>query len=504
MLKAVTAILCCLIINQAVAQVFPGEGDVVNYRLVGFTVPHDVKAEKYLFEVSENKVSDKGETLIENTIRQVSDSHRIIILLPHFDMGYVWRVSYLNEKGKIISKTADYHFRTGKYPSVDSNRYRMKIIDSATHHDELYVILDFLSVIYDLKGNPVWYLPDIHLVAERDLQMRDIKPTKDHTFTASSNFNAFEFDYNGKTLWTAPNDGRLNNDTIEYYHHEFTKLDNGNYMGATLEHRMMKVPPWITITEKQKTTGFVEKRADGHYYRRVTLGNLVEYTKDRELVWYWKSIDHFNDTDFFRTKIIHGINTDMHLNAFDFDEKNKVIYMSFRNMNEVVKIDYPSGKILKRYGAIWINDSTKDSKRMFYGQHCVRKEDDGRLYMFNNNSNPSSTKQIEERKKPTSLVSVFEETGTKTGLKNVWEFPCNMDTFAETYSGVGGSVAMLDDKCLLVSMGSTGRIFIVSPGKEKVWNVIAQVSENGTDWYPMAQYRANFITRKELEKFIFK
>ena len=69
MLKAVTAILCCLIINLAAAQVFPGEGDVVNYRLVGFTVPHDVKAEKYVFEVSENKVSDKGETLIENTNR---------------------------------------------------------------------------------------------------------------------------------------------------------------------------------------------------------------------------------------------------------------------------------------------------------------------------------------------------------------------------------------------------------------------------------------------------
>ncbi|MCB0697824.1 MAG: aryl-sulfate sulfotransferase, partial [Chitinophagaceae bacterium] len=200
---------------------------------------------------------------------------------------------------------------------------------------------------------------------------------------------------------------------------------------------------------------------------------------------------------------LNGLNTDMHLNAFDFDEKNKVIYMSFRNTNEIVKIAYPSGKILNRYGDIWINDSTLSDKRMFYGQHCVRKSDNGRLYMFNNNSNPMLLMSGPERMKSVSKVSVFEEDSSKSGLKKVWEFTCDIDTFAEAHGGAGGSVEELPDGCLLVSMGSASRIFIVDPKKKLVWNVLPQSGDANNNWYPLGQYRATYLTREELEKFIF-
>lgn len=503
MLRALLLLLSLSFFTYTSGQHFPGEGDVVNYRLVGFSVPEDTKAEKYLFEVSEYYVTDKGKTTIKNTIKQVSDSNRTIILLPFFDTEYEWTVNSLNKKGKIISTSPPHHFRTGKYPTIDSTQYRVKIIDSAHHHDDIYIVLDFVSVIYDLKGNPVWYLPDIQLVKDKDLQMRDLKPTKDGTFTATTNFGAFELNYNGKLLWKAPNDGKVNGDTMEYYHHEFTKLNNGNYMAASLEYVMRKLPDWVKVQPDQITTGMLEKRADG-YYKKITAGNLIEYNSKKEVVWSWRSVDHFTNEDFFRKRVLNGINTDMHLNAFDFDEEENVIYMSFRNTNEIVKIEYPSGKILNRYGEIWINDSTLSDDRLFYGQHCVRKNKDGHLYLFNNNSNPAVLQPGAERKKAVSQISVFKETNTKTGLNKVWEFACNIDTFADKHGGAGGSVAVLDDGCILASMGSASRVFIVSKDKKVVWNVIPQSGDPNKNWYPLGQYRASVIKRKDLEKFIFK
>lgn len=506
MFRALLLLLCFSIFISANAQFFPGEGDVVNYRLVGFTIPKDSKAEKYLFEVAEYSSNDKGNITTRNAIKQVSDSNRTVIMMPHFDKGYTWRVSFLNKKGKVISSTPYSHFRTGKYPTIDSTQFRINIIDSIRQghrHDDIYILLDFISVIYDLDGNPIWYLPDIPLVKDKDLQMRDLKPTADGTFTATTNFGAFEMNYNGKLLWKGPNDGKVNGDTMEYYHHEFTKLDNGNYMAASLEYEMRKMPDWVKVKPEQLTPDMLEKRDDG-YYKKITTGNLIEYDQNKKVVWSWRSLDHFTDDDFFRKRAINGINTDMHLNAFDFDEENKVIYMSFRNTNEIVKIEYPSGKILKRYGATYSNDTTENETRLFYGQHCVRKEKDGRIYLFNNNSNPAVLQPSSERLKAISQISVFEENNTKAGLEKVWEFACDIDTFADTHGGAGGSVMVLDDGCILASMGSASRIFIVNKDKKIIWNAIPQSGDPNKNWYPLGQYRVSFIKRKDIDKFIFR
>jgi hypothetical protein len=336
--------LCLYALCARAQQAYPGEGDVLNYRLAGFTAPIIEGTTKYLFEVAEYTTNDKGKDQPFNVIEQESDKNRAIVMLPAFDRAYVWRVSYLNNKGKKVSTTPYTHFRTGKYPSIDTNLYRLKIIDSATHHDDVFVIVDFVSVIYDLKGNPIWYLPDIHLVNDKNLQLRDLKPTHDHTFTATSNFGAFELDYNGRAVWRAPKNGQINNDTAEYYHHEFTKLKNGHYMAASLQYVLRKIPSWMKVNPVQLTNGMMEKHDDG-YYRRVTAGNLIEYDKDKKVVWYWKSLDHFSDNDFFNKRALEGVNTDMHLNGFFVDEPNSTVYMSFRNTNEVVKIDYVTGKM---------------------------------------------------------------------------------------------------------------------------------------------------------------
>lgn len=486
-------------VNAKAQPTYPGEGDVLNYRLAGFTAAKQANAAKYLFEVAEYTTNNKGKDIPVNVLQQMSDSNRAILMLPAFDRGYIWRVNYLDAKEKIIGTTPYIHFRTGKYPTIDTGKYRLAILDSATHHDDLFIIMDFSSVIYDLKGNAVWYLPDVPLIPEKNLEMRCIQPTRDGTFTATCNLDAFELSYNGQLLWQAPNDGKVNGTNKENYHHEVVKLSNGNYMMAGFGFSMEKVPEHQNKWSAVPDSGKLEKRADG-YYRRIKTDNIIEYNKNKDVVWQWRALDHFSHDEFFQ-KRAHGSNIDMHMNAFFFDEPNQVLYISFRNTDEILKVAYPSGKILKRFGAVWINDSTMSEDRLFHGQHCITRENDGKILLFNNNTNRDFPKRSVAT--PVSHIAVFRETNDKNGLAPVWDFPCDIDTNASTYCATGGSVTRLDDGCILANMGSAGRIFIVTPDKKIAWNAIAYTGDGNNTWHLLGQYRVNFITRKQLEKFVF-
>lgn len=491
-----------LLTKNGLAQIFPAEGDVLNYRLAGFTTIKDTKAEKYIFEISEYELQPDGKIKETWAIQQTSDSFRTIAMLPGFASTCRWRVTLEDKRGKKIYTTDYVNFTTGKYPTIDTSKYRLRIIDSATHHDDLFVIIDNSFVIYDLKGIPVWYLPDVPLKAGKDIEMRCIKPTKDGTFTAVGDLEAFEFDYNGKTTWKGPNDGKVNGSDKENYHHEMVKLRNGNYLVAGLGFSMEKIPP---STDKQSMrmidSGKIKKRADG-YYRRIRTDNLIEYNSKNEVVWSWRALDHFDHNEFFQVRE-HGVNIDMHMNSFFFDEDRNVIYATFRNTDELIKIEYPSGKILARYKDIWIDDTTKSENTLFRGQHCVVVGADKRLYLYDNNTSrihpksPSYNSTI-------SHICIFSETATKTGLKKDWNFSCDVDSQTAWYNGSGGSVCVLDDGCILAGMGDASRAFIVTPNKNVAWNAIIENGDGNDVWYLLKPYRVNYITRKELESFIFK
>lgn len=497
-------ILLVFLGGKSSAQIIPKDYDTLNYRLVGFSVPENTEANLYQLEVYDYLAQDDGdiETLV---VKKSSKSNRFIEVVPEFGRNYRWRVKYIH-KMKVVDSTEYHYFSTGYSPVVDTNKFRMKIIKPANVAEDMYIMVDYISVLYDLQGNPLWYLPDITVAKDKAIQMRDVKATHDGTFTAASGMGAYEFDYNANRLWVAPNDGKVSGDTTEYYHHEFTKLSNGHYMICGHKNVYMQLPA-DKLNEKSMSSKLVEKGDDGNYYIKAKTGTLIEYDSKGNVVWRWLSEDHFSKKYFFReSRFLSGINTDMHLNGFEFDEKNSVIYMSYRNTNQVVKIAYPSGKILGYYGMDIENETSEEGPSPFYGQHCIRKAADGRLYLFNNNTQKFDLgSNVTEPERNTSYVTIFEEGGTEYGgIKVDWEFSCDIDSYALAGAGAGGSVYMLDDKSVLTSMGGASRIFIVSPEKEILWNVIPESSDANGNWQSLGQYRTSYIYKKDIEKYIFK
>lgn len=490
-------IVILLFTFKLTAQTLPVNGDTLNYRMVGFSVPENTKAANYLLEIFENQSDEhpKGDLVL----KQKNNKNRTIATVPSFGKQYHWHVKYLNKKDEVIASTPTYYFTTGYSETIDTNKYRLRIIDSIKQDPGIYVVLDFISVIYDVDGNPLWYLPNIPVIADKNIMMRDLKPTSDGTFTAVSGLGAYEFNYNGELLWSAPDNGKVSGDTTERYHHELTKLSNGHYMVCGNGYIRVKIEGDLN-SYNFRDDNMIEKGDDGNF-RKILSGNLIEYDSAGNVVWYWKGVDHYTDSDYFK-KSTTGFNVspDMHLNSFEFDEANNVIYMSYRNTNQVVKIEYPSGKILARYGELDIN---KESP--FYGQHCIKKTNDNRLYLFNNNTRRFNARdRVNGPMKMISYVDILEEPATKgENAKKIWEFSCDIDTNTMPGGGAGGSVYMLENGNILTSMGAASRIFIVTPEKKVIWNALPQSADINKNWTNLGQYRTSYIKKEDLEKFIF-
>lgn len=450
----------------AKGQILPAEGSKLNYKLVGFTIPDQPGTQTYSFEIAIG-THNSDKSFRKNKIRtEQTNENKNIILLPKFGQDYTWRVIYQDSK-KHKKVTPFYHFTTSTTKFVDTAKYRLRIIDTATAYRDLLVMLDS-RVMYKMNGDPVWYLPEIKGLLDSNSIVRDLKPTHSGTFTFLKDNNAFEIDYNGNVLWSAPH-GVIRADSNEHYHHEFTKLPNGNYMIADQED--------------------IEGKDTQSNVNTFQYGMLAEYNKEGKLVWQWKSSEYLIKKQTASGEVKY---MSPHLNAFFFDFDKKVIYLSFRNISTILKISYPSGQVIAEYNGA--------SQQLFRAQHNCRISKDGYLYLFNNNIDKDGIPML-----ATSYITVLQEPADQSvKLKKVWDFSCKIDSQTIAASIGGGSVYELPGDAFLSCMGLSGRVFIASKNKKIVWNALPE-QKNDNSWIITQQYRASYIENNDsLRDFIFK
>lgn len=475
------------------AQVIPANGDSLNYRYVGFVVPEKMPGTTYQLEVgyfnpTDKTMSDKPLLVKSNT------ANKVLELLPAFGKSYAWRVMYYQKKS-LLDSTPYYHFTVMHNPYTDTSMSVMRIIDAAKGHDDLFVMVDRMRTMYNMQGEAIWFLPNLLPDMVDNLTiMRDMEMTPFNTITfLSSRKHACEVDFKGKLLWKAPNNGKVSGDKHEYLHHEFTRLKNGNYMVAGHKYMEHKVPDNPAI--KLDSTAYKKNGAD---YVKLEAGTLIEYNAKGDVVWTWNSSEHFTDTDLFTPLPGGALFTETHMNAFHFDETKKVIYMSFRNMSRVIKISYPDGKILARYGEDYTKDNTIQGNGLFYGQHACRLNSKGELMLFNNN-NPWRGVPTDSSRVASAILLKEMRDG---GIKKVWDFSCDIDSFARGFTNVGGSICELRNGDYLVSMGITNRNFIVSRKKKIAWNTRIDYLKKEQGWAPDG-YRISPVYRDQLEAILF-
>jgi hypothetical protein len=195
------------------AQIFPKEGGILNYRLVGFRLGDNLPG-KYTLEIAAGKDTTEA-TFDKHLIRSMAvKGPKVIAEVPAFGSQYTWRSICEGKGGKNI-KSALHHFSTGYCPQADTSKYRLRVTIPAHTYKDSYVFLDGNRALYDMKGRPVWYLPDnIGLPGVPN----DLKISSSGTITFLLNQEAYEINYNADILWKAPNDSAISGESHDFYH----------------------------------------------------------------------------------------------------------------------------------------------------------------------------------------------------------------------------------------------------------------------------------------------
>ena len=487
-------------LNQLYGQVFPKEGSKLYYRIIGFSFPAQTWAVKYGIEIANGNFDT--ESLFEKSISiSVSDkSNKIIAEVPYFGCSYTWRIFFVAKDGA-KTKSILYHFSTRISADVDTATTRLRIIKSAEKYKDAYVFLDGTRVLYDMKGKPVWFLPGSDM-ENKEAYPRDLKMTSHHTITFIAGNQPYEITYSGRLLWHYT--GNKLNQPIDSFHHEFTHLNNDHYMGMIYDYE-------YNILTKYKDSVAKNSIDSARFYERVQYSVIKEFDSNNNVIWSWSMKDYSSNSD-LRLRQPNddpSWDHDLHENSFFFDEKNKAVYISCRNISRIIKIKYPEGNVLNTYGTLYKPGITNWGNVLFCNQHSCKVSRKGYLYLFNNNTcHATHIPSVVMMKEPPNVSNKYE--AGKNKLEKIWEYRCTIEDSVDVNSEhfhSGGNVAELPDESMFVSMGRPYcKVFIVGLNKDVLWSAIPERYDDiQKKWsQPHELYRASIITsRKDLEKMIW-
>jgi hypothetical protein len=189
---------------------------------------------------------------------------------------------------------------------------------------------------------------------------------------------------------------------------------------------------------------------------RVTWTVLQKLSPDGTLEWEWHSADHFEVTD-GTTEIVGGTITLnlTHGNAVDFDFDGNLL-VSFRNLNEITKIDSQTGDIIWRMGGK-NNEFTfpGDPKGVFQRQHGLRVVEPGVIQLLDNSDQPPSRLLRYEVSESSRMATMLWEYIDGPGIHTL----------------VGGNTQAYADGGALVSFGKEGRVVEVDEFGQKRWEL---------------------------------
>ena len=189
---------------------------------------------------------------------------------------------------------------------------------------------------------------------------------------------------------------------------------------------------------------------------RVT-GTVVQHIDATgELAFEWSPFDHFDIADLDAQALAGPSINWTHGNAITLDHDGHLL-VSFRNLDEITKIDTHDGSVIWRMGGRRTQFAIDGSfVRPFARQHGVRVTASGELLLLDNSGDPLTSRAeryaIDERTHAVELTASFTP-------------------IAATVAATGGSTQPLPGGRTLVSYGSGGRVEEYDAAGSMVWRL---------------------------------
>jgi hypothetical protein len=484
--RLLVLLACLMEMLCATAQLNPKPRAKLNYNQVMFDCTKVKGAGMYVFQLAEDTTGASFEHVL---LEQKDSAPATLISGLQFGKKYQWRYAGL-VKGQAPVWRGPWHFEITTDPLLQYGLINFDVLkNEAGNNAGGLIINDCTHTIVDRNGNMVWYLPKINwhpIMVKKNIEIKpqifDLRLNPCGTITYLANALADETDLDGNNLWKGPDNGEVSGGSTELYNHDFKRVANGHYM-------LLGGEQWRKLPAYKDTAGFFKKYPsrkiiDGHEYGEVEFPTLIEYDKKGKVIWSWKGEDYFDPDAFDTTKGIFELKP--HVNAFSVDQKDEFVYIGFRNVSRIVKIEKKTGKVVDSWG-------DKTSVRMparFVGlhrQHDANILNDGTIAVFNNNDYPGLDSFAS-----VLLISQREEDSSNNYV--AWSFSCDLDSLNRHDERNGGNVDQLPNGNFLVCMGNMNRIFEVTRNKKIVWDAaLVPEGKAGNNFFHRL-YRAHYIS----------
>jgi hypothetical protein len=226
--------------------------------------------------------------------------------------------------------------------------------------------------------------------------------------------------------------------------HGLQLLDNGHAL-------LMSYDPQVVDMSEIVEGGNPEARVIGFI--------IQELDTSKNVVFQWRSWDHFEITDAIGLDLTRRRVDYVHGNAVEPDLDGNIL-ISCRHMSEITKIDRATGDIIWRMGGknnqfTFVNDP--DHPDGFSYPHDCRIIDNGNLTVFDNGNHhePQHSRGVE-----------YEIDDVNMTATRVWEFRDDPDLFAPF---VGNTQRLPNGNTMIGHGGTWPSATEVTPDGKKVW-----------------------------------
>jgi hypothetical protein len=227
----------------------------------------------------------------------------------------------------------------------------------------------------------------------------------------------------------------INYNIINSYH-----CGNG-YLTDGHEFRLLNSGYSYVMAYDPETVDMSQYVAGGDTNATVVGLIIQELDPNKNVVFQWRSWDHFNITDAWHQNMYSSYIDCVHGNAIEIDNDSNLI-ISSRHLDEITKINQITGDIIWRFGGknnqfTFLGDTLK-----FTYQHAIRRISNGNVTLYDNGNfhTPHFSRAVE--------YSLDEVNKTAT---EVWEYRHSPNI----YGNAMGYVQRLSNGNTLIGWGMT-------------------------------------------------
>ena len=288
-------------------------------------------------------------------------------------------------------------------------------------------------IIANNHGSMFWY--SLHSMNCYDFKKQ---PNGHLTYFNNADFKYYEID----TTYQIVNNYQCGNGYTTDLH-ELRVLNNGHAF-------LMAYDPEI-VDMSQIVPG-------GNPHAQVIGLIIQELDVNKNVVFQWRSWDHFAITDAWHENLLASNIDYVHGNALEIDNDSNII-LSSRHLDEVTKINHNTGAIIWRFGGKNNQFTFTGDTLKFTYQHAIRRIANGNLTLFDNGNfhTPHFSRAVEYSVDEVNKVANV-----------VWEYRHTPDIFGEAM----GYVQRLSNGNTLVSWGlANPTVSEVTPNKTVVFEM---------------------------------